>query len=86
MSDYLPGYEAAGWIGFGAPKGTPGEIINALNKAYNTAAADPAIKARLDDLGGIVMGQNTPAEFSKFIADDTEKWTKVVKFAKLKPE
>ncbi len=86
MSDYLPGYEAAGWIGFGAPKGTPSEIIVTLNKAYNTAAADPAIKARLDDLGGIVMGQNTPAELAKFIADDTEKWTKVVKFAKLKPE
>jgi tripartite-type tricarboxylate transporter receptor subunit TctC len=86
MSDFLPGYEAAGWIGFGAPKGTPPAIIETLNKAYNAAIADPTVKARLNDLGGIVMAANTPAEFGKFIADDTAKWTKVVKFADLKPE
>jgi tripartite-type tricarboxylate transporter receptor subunit TctC len=86
MSDFLPGYEAAGWIGFGAPKGTPPEIIDKLNKAYNAALADPAVKTRLNDLGGIVMAANTPTEFGKFITDDTDKWTKVVKFANLKPE
>ncbi len=86
MSDFLPGYEAAGWIGFGAPKGTPTEIVAKLNKAYNAALADAAIKARLNDLGGIVMAANSPAEFGKFITDDTDKWTKVVKFANLKPE
>ncbi len=61
-------------------------IIDTLNKAINAAVADPAIKARLLDLGGLVMPPNTPAEFAKFIAADTEKWVKVVKFANLKPE
>jgi tripartite-type tricarboxylate transporter receptor subunit TctC len=86
LAEFLPGYEAAGWIGFGVPKGTPAEIIDKLNKAFNAAVTDAAIKARLNDLGGIVMAANTPAEFGKFIADDTAKWTKVVKFANLKPE
>jgi tripartite-type tricarboxylate transporter receptor subunit TctC len=86
VAEFLPGYEAFGWIGFGAPKGTPAPIIDTLNKAINDAVADPAIKARLLDLGGLVMPPNTPAEFAKFIAADTEKWVKVVKFANLKPE
>jgi len=86
MAQYLPGYEAFGWIGFGAPEGTPTEIIEMLNKTYNAAIADPTVRARLMDLGGLVMQPNTPAEFAKFIAADTDKWIKVVKFANLKPE
>ena len=86
MAEFLPGYEAFGWIGFGAPKGTPPAIIATLNKAFNGALADPTVKARLADLGGIEMAPNTPAEFAKFIAADTDKWRKVVQFAHLKPE
>jgi tripartite-type tricarboxylate transporter receptor subunit TctC len=86
VAEFLPGYEAFGWIGFGAPKDTPSPIITVLNKGINDAVADPTIKGRLTDLGGLVMPRNTPAEFAKFIAADTEKWVKVVKFANLKPE
>jgi tripartite-type tricarboxylate transporter receptor subunit TctC len=86
MAEFLPGYEAFGWIGFGAPKGTPAVIIETLNKAINAAVADPTINARLVDLGDLVLPPNSPAEFGKFIAADTEKWSKVVKFANLKPE
>jgi tripartite-type tricarboxylate transporter receptor subunit TctC len=86
VAEFLPGYEAFGWIGFGAPKDTPAAIIDTLNKAINAAIADPAVKGRLLDLGALVMPANTPAEFAKFIATDTEKWTKVVQFANLKPE
>jgi len=86
MAEFLPGYEAFGWIGFGAPKGTPVPIIDLLNKNINAAVADPAIKGRLTDLGGLVMPPNSPEDFGKFIVADTEKWIKVVKFANLKPE
>ena len=86
MAEFLPGYEAFGWIGFGAPRKTPAPIIETLNKTINDAVAEPAIKARLLDLGGLVMPPNSPADFGKFIAADTEKWIKVVKFANLKPE
>ena len=86
IAQFLPSYEAFGWIGFGAPKGTPPEIVATLNKAFNAALADANVKARLADLGGIEMEPNTPAEFGKFIAADTDKWRKVVQFAHLKPE
>jgi tripartite-type tricarboxylate transporter receptor subunit TctC len=86
MAEFLSGYEAFGWVGFGAPRKTPSPIIETLNKTINDAVAEPAIKARLLDLGGLVMPPNTPADFGKFIAADTEKWIKVVKFANLKPE
>jgi tripartite-type tricarboxylate transporter receptor subunit TctC len=86
MAEFLPGYEAFGWIGFGAPKGTPADIIEILNKQINAAIADPAIRARLVDLGALVMPPNSPADFAKFIAADTDKWRKVVQFAHLKPE
>ncbi|MFZ3361399.1 MAG: tripartite tricarboxylate transporter substrate binding protein [Xanthobacteraceae bacterium] len=86
IAEFLPGYEAFGWIGFGAPKGTASEIVDTLNKAFNAALADANVKARLLDLGGIEMAPNTPAEFAKFIAADTDKWRKVVQFAHLKPE
>jgi tripartite-type tricarboxylate transporter receptor subunit TctC len=86
MAEFLPGYEAFGWIGFGGPAKTPPPIVETLNKAINDAIAEPAIKARLLDLGGLVMPPNSPADLAKFIATDTEKWIKVVKFADLKPE
>jgi tripartite-type tricarboxylate transporter receptor subunit TctC len=86
MAKFLPGYEAFGWIGVGAPKGTPAPIIDMLNKAINAAMAEPAIKARIVDIGAEAMPPNSAAEFAKFIAADTEKWRKVVKFANLKPE
>jgi len=86
MAEYLPGYEAFGWIGFGAPKDTPPAIIATLNRTFNGAIADANIKARLADLGAIVTVSNTPQDFARFIAADTAKWTKVVQFAHLKPE
>jgi tripartite-type tricarboxylate transporter receptor subunit TctC len=86
VAEFLPGYQAFGWVGFGVPKGTPPAIIATLNKAINDAVADPAVKAHLLDLGVLLMPPNSPAEFAKFIASDTEGWTKVVKFANLKPE
>jgi tripartite-type tricarboxylate transporter receptor subunit TctC len=86
MAEFLPDYEAFGWIGFGAPKGTPAPIIETLNRAINAAVADPAVRARLLSLGGLVVPPNTAAEFGKFIAADTAKWREVVKFANLKPE
>jgi len=86
VAEFLPGYEAFGWIGFGAPKDTPAAIVATLNKQINAAVADPAIKTRLLDLGGLIMPPNTSAEFAKFIASDTANWTKVVQFAHLVPE
>ena len=86
MAEFLPGYEAFGWIGFGAPKGAPDAVVEALNKQINAAIADPGLRARLADLGGLVMPPNSPADFAKFIAADTDKWRKVVQFAHLKPE
>ena len=77
VAETVPGYEASAWFGMGAPKGTPPEIINKLNAQVNAALADPNIQARLADLGGNVMA-GTPADFGKVIADETEKWTKVV--------
>jgi len=82
----VPGYEASAWIGFGAPKNTPAEIVDILNKQFNAAIADPAIKARLADLGAMVMPPNSPAEFAKHIADDADKWAKVIKASGIKPE
>ena len=72
-------------VGLGAPKNTPSEIIEKLNKVINAALADPKIKARLADLGGTALA-GSPAEFGKLIADETEKWAKVIKFAGIKPE
>jgi tripartite-type tricarboxylate transporter receptor subunit TctC len=80
VADTVPGYEASAWFGMGAPKGTPPEAVNKLNKAINAALADPNIQARLADLGGIVMA-GTPADFGQVIVEETEKWAKVVKAA-----
>jgi tripartite-type tricarboxylate transporter receptor subunit TctC len=84
MAEFLPGYEAFGWIGFGAPKDTPAAIIDTLNKQVNAAVADPQVNARLLDLGTQIVPPNTPADVAKFIAADTAKWIKVVKFANIK--
>jgi tripartite-type tricarboxylate transporter receptor subunit TctC len=84
MAEFLPGYEAFGWIGFGAPKGTPADIIDTLNKQINAAVASADVKRRLLDLGTQIMPPNAPADVAKFIAADTAKWVKVVQFAHLK--
>jgi len=84
IGDVLPGYEATSFEGIAAPKSTPAEV-DKLNKAINAGFADQKFKARLADLGGEGM-PGTPADFAKVIADETEKWGKVVKFAGLKAE
>ena len=76
---------AGGWFGVAAPKNTPTEIIDKLNKQINVALTEPRIKARIADLGGTVFA-GLPSDFSKFIAEETEKWAKVVKFSGAKPE
>ena len=80
LADFVPGYEASSWQGVGVPAKTPPDIIERLNKEINAALADPAIKARLGAMGGATL-PGTPAEFGKLIADETEKWGKVVKFS-----
>jgi tripartite-type tricarboxylate transporter receptor subunit TctC len=85
LSEFLPGYDAMAWNGVGVPKNTPAEIIEKLNKEVNAVLADPKVKDRIADLGGTVM-TGSAAEFGKFIADETEKWAKVVKFSGAKPE
>jgi tripartite-type tricarboxylate transporter receptor subunit TctC len=83
VSEFVPGYSAVGFIGMGAPKNTPAEIIDKLNKEINAAIADPKLAARLSDLGTEPMSM-TSAEFRKFLIDESEKWAKVVKFAGIK--
>jgi tripartite-type tricarboxylate transporter receptor subunit TctC len=85
VGEFLPGFEASAWNGLGAPRNTPAKIIDTLNKEINAALADPTMKARLADLGGAVLA-GSPADFGKLIAEETEKWAKVIKFAGLKPE
>ena len=85
LGEFLPGYEASGWQGIGSPKNTPREIIGKLNTAINAGLADPQIKARFADLG-VLPTPMTPAEFGTLIANETEKWAKVIKFAGIKPE
>ena len=83
LSDFVPGYEASTWYGVGAPKNTPVEIIDRLNKEINAALVDPKISSRLVALGGMLLS-GSPADFGKLIADETTKWAKVVKFAGIK--
>jgi tripartite-type tricarboxylate transporter receptor subunit TctC len=85
MSDFVPGFEAAFWGGVGAPKDTSTEIINKLNQEISAALVDPRIRARIADAGYIPF-ESSPADFGAFIADETEKWGKVIRAANIKPE
>jgi tripartite-type tricarboxylate transporter receptor subunit TctC len=85
VGDFVPGFEASGQFGVGAPRNTAFDVIEKLNKEINAAIADPKIKARLADLGGVPLS-GSPTDFGKLIADETEKWGNVVKFAGIKPE
>jgi tripartite-type tricarboxylate transporter receptor subunit TctC len=85
IGDTVKGYEAAAWVGVGAPKGTPPEIVARLSKEINAALGDDTIKKRLTDLGAEPLPPSSPAEFSKFIADDVAKWAKVIKASGMKP-
>ena len=85
VADFLPGYEATAWFGIGAPKAAPADVVEKLNREINAALTDEKFKARLHDLGGVEF-PGASADFAKFIAAETEKWAKVVKFAGIKPE
>src|SRR5712672_2290265 len=85
VGDFVPGYEASQWYGIGAPKNTPAEIVDKLNKEINAAIADPAMKARFAAIGGEPL-PGSPAEFGKLISEETEKWGRVVRAAGIKPE
>jgi tripartite-type tricarboxylate transporter receptor subunit TctC len=85
VGDFLPGYEASTWVGFGVPKNTPDEVIDKLNLEINVALADRKMRVRFTDLGGTALA-GSRADFGKFIAEETAKWAKVIKFAGIKPE
>src|SRR5207244_10632875 len=85
VGEFVPGFEASAWWGIGAPQNTPPDIIDVLNKEVNAALADSKIRARLADLGGTVI-TGSPIDFAKLIANETEKWAKVVKLSGSKPE
>jgi tripartite-type tricarboxylate transporter receptor subunit TctC len=85
VADILPGFEASSWYGLGAPRNTPADIVDKINTEINAALADPKIKVRLADLGATMLG-GSPADFGKLIADETEKWGKVVKFSGARPD
>jgi tripartite-type tricarboxylate transporter receptor subunit TctC len=85
VGDFVRGYEADGWSGMGVPKNTPVEVIDALNKEINAGLADPKMKARLADLGSTPLAES-PGDFGKLIADEINKWAKVIKFANIKAE
>ncbi len=85
LSNFVPGYESSSWYGIGAPKSTPAEIVTTLNKEINAGLADPKIKTRLADLGAIALS-GSPADFGKLIAEETEKWHKVIRAANIKVE
>ena len=85
VGETVKGYEASAWFGMGAPKNTPAEIIAKLNGEVNAILAEPAMKARIAELGGVSMA-GSPADFGNIIAAETEKWEKVVKFAGVKVE
>jgi tripartite-type tricarboxylate transporter receptor subunit TctC len=85
VAESVPGYEMSGWYGIGVPKNTPAEIIDKVNAAINAALADPATKARLAELGAIAL-PGSPADFGKLLADETEKWGRVIRAANIKAE
>jgi tripartite-type tricarboxylate transporter receptor subunit TctC len=85
VAETVPGFEVTSWTGLGAPKGTSAEIINKLNKEINTALVDPNMKARFAQFGGTAL-PGSPADFTKFIGEETEKWGKVIRAAGIKAE
>jgi tripartite-type tricarboxylate transporter receptor subunit TctC len=85
IGDAVPGYTVTGWLGIGAPKGTPAEVVDRLNKEVNAALADPAVKTRMAEIGSEIF-PGSPADFGKLIAEETEKWAKVIKFAGIKAD
>jgi len=85
VDEFVPGYEASYWAGIGAPKNTPTEVVEKLNKEINAGLADPKIKARLAELGSTTLA-GSPADFGKLIAEETEKWGKVIRAANIKPD
>jgi len=85
IGDVVPGYAVTGWLGIGVPKGTPAEIVERLNREVNAVLADPAVKARMAEIGSEIF-TGSPADFGKLVAEETDKWAKVVKFAGLKAE
>jgi tripartite-type tricarboxylate transporter receptor subunit TctC len=85
MTEFVPGYEASTWFGIGAPNGVPAEIVTKLNKEVNAGLADPKMIERLTDVGSDPM-PGTPAEFGKYIAEQTAKWAKVIRTSNIKPE
>jgi tripartite-type tricarboxylate transporter receptor subunit TctC len=84
VAEFVPGYEASIWAGIGAPRGTPTDVVETLNREINAGLADPRMKTRLADLGGTLL-PGSPSDFGKFVADETEKWAQVIKLAGLKP-
>ena len=85
VGEFVPGYEASGWLGISAPKATPAETVDQLNKAVNAGLVDPKIQAQLADLGTPALA-GSPADFGKLIAVETEKWAKVIRAANIKPD
>jgi tripartite-type tricarboxylate transporter receptor subunit TctC len=85
IAEFLPGYEASAWLGLGAPRGTPTEIVEKLNREINAGLADPKLKARFTDQG-LAAFVGSPADFGKFIVEETEKWAKVIRTANIKPD
>jgi tripartite-type tricarboxylate transporter receptor subunit TctC len=86
VGEFVPGYEASGWAGIGAPRDTPAEIIDILNKEINAGLADTKMQARFADLGGYTPFASSPAEFRNFVADSVEKWAKVIRTANIRVE
>jgi tripartite-type tricarboxylate transporter receptor subunit TctC len=85
VAEFVPGYDSSAFYGIGAPKNTPADIVDKLNKEINAGLADAALKKRISDLGSVPF-PGSPADFGKLVADETEKWGKVIKFANIKPE
>ena len=85
VGDFVPGYEASGLYGIGVPRNAPTEVVDTLNKEINAGLAEPKMNARLADLGGTVI-PGSPAEFGRLIADETEKWGRLILAAHIKPE
>jgi len=85
LAEFIPGYEASAWYGVSAPRNTPQAVVGKLNKEINAGLADPALQARLVDLGGMIV-PGSPADFGKLVGDETAKWAKVIKFAGIRPQ